>query len=118
MKRRRAALLPSSERSTTQASASAGDQPAEGRAHVGRDRHVGMAAAEHDDRIAGVRAVGAGAQSPPHAERIDDRDPRAGLEQPLDKALCRIGLARTGGADNRDPVVERRRRQDGWDRGC
>ena len=85
----------------------AGDHPAERGAHLGGDRHVGMAAAKHDDRITGCAAVGARAQSPPHAERIDDRHPRAAVEQPFDKSLGRVGLARAGGADDRDPVIKR-----------
>jgi hypothetical protein len=56
-----------------------GDEPAQRRAHLGLDRHIGMAAAEHHDRIAGRMAVSAGAQSPPDAERIDDRDACAGV---------------------------------------
>jgi hypothetical protein len=66
-----------------------------------------VAAAEHDHRIAGCCAVGAGTQAPPHSERINNRNPRAGFQQPLDKTLGRIGLARAGRADNRDPVVKR-----------
>ena len=33
---------------------------------------------------------------PTHPERVDDRHMRAAIEQPLDKALGRIGLARSG----------------------
>jgi hypothetical protein len=80
-----------------------GDHPAKCRALFGRDRHIGMAAAEYHDRIAASAAVGARAQSPPHAEGIDDRYPRASIKQPLDKALRCVGLARAGGADDRDP---------------
>jgi hypothetical protein len=72
-----------------------------------------MTSAEHDHRIAGI-AGRAGAQSPPHAKRINNRDPDSGIEQPLDKTLGRVGLARTGGANNRDAVIERRRWQDSW----
>jgi hypothetical protein len=84
-----------------------GDHPAERGAHLGGDRHVGMPPAKHHDRIAGRAAVGARAQSPPHPERIHDRHPSSDIEQPLDKTLGRIGLAGAGGADDRDPVVER-----------
>jgi hypothetical protein len=66
-----------------------------------------MTPAKHHDRIAGSAAVGARAQSPPDAKRIDDRHPCADVEQPLDKTFRRIGLARAGGADDRDPVIER-----------
>ena len=55
----------------------------------------------------GRAAVGARAQTPPNPERIHNRDPRAALEQPLDKPLCCVGLAGARGADNRNPVVER-----------
>jgi hypothetical protein len=65
-----------------------------------------MLPAEHHGRIAGSAAVGACAQSPPHAERIHDRHPSADIEQPLDKALRGIGFARAGGTDDRDPVIE------------
>jgi hypothetical protein len=78
----------------------------ESSAHFGGDRDVGVAAAEHDDGITGRAAVGACAQSPPDAKRIDDRYARAAVEQSLDESLCGIGLARPGGADNRDAVVE------------
>ena len=71
----------------------AGDQPAQGRAHLGGDRHVGVTTAEYDDRIAGSSAVGAGTQAPPHAKRIDNRDAGTALQQPLDKAFCRVRLA-------------------------
>jgi hypothetical protein len=83
-----------------------GNQPAEGRPHFGGDRHVGVATAKHHDRIAGGAAVGAGAQAPPHTERIHNCDTRAHLEQPFDKALGRIGLARAGSADDRDTVIK------------
>jgi hypothetical protein len=63
--------------------------------------------AEHHDRITGLAAVGARAQSPPHAEGIYDRHPRAAIEQPLDESFRRIGFARSGGADDRDAVIER-----------
>ena len=82
------------------------DHAAKRGAHLGSNRHVGMTTAEHHDRIAGGAAVGAGAQSPPHAERIDDCYPRADIEQPLDKTFGRIGLARAGRADDCDPVIE------------
>ena len=65
-----------------------------------------MAAAEDDDGITGCGAVGAGAQSPPDAERIDDRYTGAAVEQALDESFGGIGLPRTGGADNGDAVVE------------
>jgi hypothetical protein len=65
-----------------------------------------MSAAEYHDRITGSGAVGAGTQSPPHAKRIDDRHPRADIEQPLDKALRGISFARAGGTDDRDPVIK------------
>jgi hypothetical protein len=84
----------------------AGNDAAKCCAHVGGDRHVGMAAAEDDDGITGCRAVGAGAQSPPDAEGINDRYARAAVDQALDESLGRIGLARTGGADDDDAVVE------------
>jgi hypothetical protein len=90
----------------TQASASVADEPPKRRAHLGGDQHVGVAAAKHHDRIAGRGAVGARAQTPPHAERIDDHHQRAALKKPLDESLGRIGLARTRCADDRDPVVE------------
>ena len=106
MNRRRAALLPSSERSTIEAIA-ARDQPAKCGAHFRTERHVGMPAAEDDNRIAGGRAIGAGAQAPPNPERIDHRDPRPRRQQPLDIPLGRVRLARAGRADDRDPLVER-----------
>jgi hypothetical protein len=83
------------------------DEPPERRAHFGSDRHVGMAAAKHHNRIAGRAAVGARPQSPPDAERIHDRDARAAVEQPLDESFRRIGLARARRADNRNPLIER-----------
>lgn len=100
-----------------------GDHAAEGCAGIGRDRDVGVAAAEHDHGIAGGGAVGAGAQSPPHPERIDDRDVRAALEQPLDESLGGVGLAGAGGADDGDAIVERGggqcgREKRGWGGGC
>lgn len=82
------------------------DHAAKRGAHHSGNRHVGMTTVEHHDRIAGGAAVGARAQSPPHAERIDDRHTRADIEQPLDKTFGRIGLARAGGADDCDPVIE------------
>jgi hypothetical protein len=66
-----------------------------------------MPTAEHDYRIAWRAAVRARAQSPPHAKRICNRDPRAALEQPLDKAFSRLRLSGAGRTDNRDPVVKR-----------
>jgi hypothetical protein len=72
-----------------------------------------MPSAEHHDRIAGGAAIGARTQPPPHAERIDDRHPRANVQQPLDKAFRSIGLARAGGADDRDAVIERVGRKTG-----
>ena len=90
----------------------AGDQPAQGRAHLGGDRHVGVTTAEYDDRIAGSGAVGAGTQAPPHAKRIDNCDAGTALKQPFDKALGCVGLARSRGADDSDPVVERIGRKD------
>ena len=66
-----------------------------------------MFAAKDHDRIASFAAVGARPQPPPYAERIDDRHPRAAVEQPFDESLGRIGLALPGGADNRDSVIER-----------
>jgi hypothetical protein len=55
----------------------AGDEPAKRVAHLGGDRHVRVLAAEHHNRIAGHGAVGARAQSPPHAKRIYNRDNRS-----------------------------------------
>ena len=72
-----------------------------------------QADAEDDDWVTGRHAVGARAQSPPHAEWIDNGDVRACLEQALDESFCRIGLARAGGADNRDPFIERLEGQSG-----
>jgi hypothetical protein len=80
-----------------------GLKPSKRVALFGRDRHIGMTAAEHDDGITGRAAVGTRAQSPPYAERIHDRHPRADIEQSLDKALRRVSLARAGGADDRAP---------------
>ena len=71
----------------------AGDQTAEGGAHLGGDRHVGVAAAEHDDRIAGNSTIGACAQAPPDPERIHDSHPRTGHQEALDKAFRRVRLA-------------------------
>jgi hypothetical protein len=84
-----------------------GDKPAERSADLGGDWHVGVFAAKHHDRITSRADVGARAQSPPHPERIDDRHPRAAVEQPFDESFGRIGLARPGGADDRDSVIER-----------
>jgi hypothetical protein len=86
-----------------------GDEPAECGAHLGGDRHVSVFAAKDDDKIAGFAAVGARAQPPPHAERIDDRHPRTAVEQPFHESLGRVGLARPGGADDRNPIIERLR---------
>jgi hypothetical protein len=66
-----------------------------------------MFAAKYHDRVTRSAAVGARAQSPPHPEGIDNRHPGAGIEQPLDKAFRRIGLAGPRRADNRDSVIER-----------
>ena len=71
---------------------------------------VAVPAAEHDHRVAGRDPVGAGAQPSPDAERVDDADPCAGVEQQLDPTLAGIGLARAGGADDRDTLVQRRDR--------
>jgi hypothetical protein len=90
-----------------------GDEPTEGGADIGGDRHVGVFAAKHDDRVTSRAAVGAGAQSPPHAEWIHDHHPCAATQQPFDESLRRVGLARPGGTDDCDPVVERVRRQSG-----
>ena len=84
---------------------------AEGGTHFGGDRHIGVSAAKDDDRIAGCGAVGAGAQSPPHAERIDDRDARAAIEQSLDESLGGVGFAGARGADDGDPPIEGAERQ-------
>jgi len=59
-----------------------GDHAAKRGAHLGGDRNIGMTPAEHYDRIAGRAAVGARAQSPPHAKRIHDCHPRTDIEQP------------------------------------
>jgi hypothetical protein len=75
-------------------------------AHIGGHRHVGMAPAKDDNGITGCGSVGAGAQAPPDAKGVDDGNMRTGIEQALDESLCRIGLARPGGAYNRDAVVE------------
>jgi hypothetical protein len=83
------------------------DHAAQCGAHFGGDRYVGMTSAEHHDRVAGGAAVGARAQSPPQAKWIDDRHACADVELRLDKAFRRVGLARAGGADDRDPVIER-----------
>jgi hypothetical protein len=83
-----------------------GNQAAESRPHFGGDRHIGMTAAKHYNRIAGGAAVGACPQSPPHPKRIHDRDTRAHFEQPLDKALGCVGLARAGGADDRYALIK------------
>jgi hypothetical protein len=93
---RRAALLPSSDKSTTDASACLAIS-------------CPSAAPEHDNRIAGR----AGAQSPPHTEGIDNRDPGSGIKQALNETLCCIDFARTGGADDRNAVIKRCRRQHG-----
>jgi hypothetical protein len=67
-----------------------------------------MFAAEHHDWDSHSSAIGAGAQTPPEAQRIDDRDAGAALQQqPLVKTLYRVRLARTSGADDRNPVIER-----------
>jgi hypothetical protein len=86
----------------------------------------GGAFAEHDDGIAGHSAIGAGAQSPPHAKRIHDRHPCATIKQSLDEALGRVGLTRAGGADDGNAIIERIGRKsgrqivlsDGRDDGC
>jgi hypothetical protein len=85
----------------------AGDELAELRRHLGGDRHVGVFAAKHHDRIAGFAAVGAGAH--PHQTPSGSmiRHPRAAVEQPFDEPLGRVGLARPGRADDRNPVIER-----------
>jgi hypothetical protein len=62
--------------------------------------------AEYHDRIAGRAAVGTCTQPPPHAERINDRHPRADIEQSFYKTLGRIGLPRAGRADDRDSVIK------------
>ncbi len=90
-----------------------GNQLPERRSPISGDRHVRMTSSEYDDRIAAL-ACRAGAQFPPDAEGIDNRDPGSGIKQPLDEAFGRVGLARTGGTDNGDAVVKRRRRQHGW----
>jgi hypothetical protein len=69
------------------------DQPAEGRAHALVERHVGVPAAEHHDRITRRRAIRTGAQAPPHPERVHDADASARLQQLLDQAFRGIGLA-------------------------
>jgi len=66
-----------------------------------------MLAAEHDHGVTWRVAVGARTQPPPHAEGIHNCDPRGAIEQSLNKAFRCVGLARAGGADNRNPVVER-----------
>jgi hypothetical protein len=72
-----------------------------------------MAAAEDDDGITWCRAVGARAQAPPHAERIDDGDVRACLEEAFDESFCRVGLARARRADDGDAFIERIEGQSG-----
>jgi hypothetical protein len=62
--------------------------------------------AEDDDGIAGRTVIGACAQSPPHPERIDDRDACAIIEQLLNESLRGISLARAGGAHDGDTVIE------------
>ncbi len=76
-------------------------------AHAFVEGHVGAAAAEDDNGIAGRSCVSPSAQASPDAERVDDADARAGVEQLLDPALRRVRLARPGGADDGDPLVER-----------
>jgi len=64
-----------------------------------------VAAAEDDDGITGCGSIGAGAQSPPDPEGIDDCYTGAAVEQELDESFG-VGVPRTGGADNGDAVVE------------
>jgi hypothetical protein len=85
----------------------ADDHPAKRGAHVVGDRHIGMATAENHDRITRRRAIGARAQSPPHAERIDNRYVRAGFKQLFDEPFCGVGLPRTRRADDRNAFIER-----------
>ena len=91
------------------------DQAAEGGAHAVIDVHVGVAAAEHHDGVARCSTVGRGAQSPPHAERVQDAHAPALVQRPLDQALGRVGFARTRGADDRHAFVQRRERQHAGD---
>ena len=83
-----------------------GDEMSEGGTHFGGDRHIGVFAAKDDDGKAGCGAVSAGAQAPPDAEGIDNRDSRAAIEQSLDKSLGGVGFARARGANDGDPAVE------------
>jgi hypothetical protein len=60
--------------------------------HVRRTSRPAAALGVH---ISGRAAVGARAQSPPHAERIHNRHPRTALEEMLDKTFSRVSFAGT-----------------------
>jgi hypothetical protein len=69
-------------------------------------RHVGAVAADHGDREADP-AVGACAETPPDAGRVEDDELAAGLEQTLDRATGGIALAAAGTPDDHDVLLQR-----------
>jgi hypothetical protein len=65
-----------------------------------------MVAAEDHDRERRRLAVGARAQAPPHAQRVDDADARLVGEDPLDEALRGVRLPAAGAPDDGDRLLE------------
>jgi hypothetical protein len=106
MKRRRAVLLPSLERFDNARQSRTGDQPAERGADLGGERHVRVFAAKDHDRIASFRRRRR-SRAIPTRRSGSTIVTRAAVEQPFDESLGHVGLARPGGADDRDPVIER-----------
>lgn len=74
--------------------------------------HVCVGAAEDDDGQAWSVAGAVGAQSPPHADRVDDADRNAELDEFLDDDAGGVGLALAAPAEDRDRLggeVDRKR---------
>jgi hypothetical protein len=88
----------------------AGKQVPEGGSLARGEGDVGVPATEHHHGTGrGREAIGAQAQAPPHAERVDDADASSPVHQPLDQGLGGVGLARPRRAHDGHPLLQHSR---------
>jgi hypothetical protein len=106
MKRRSAALVPSSLRIEDAAFLHAGDGLADQRAGVLGQRQVAVRAAEDHDVEAGRRLAVGASRRPHHTPSGSGMMQRlAPAQQPLDAGAGVVGLAAAGGAEIAEPII-------------